>query len=67
MSRVCVVVVAALFLTGCSVRVLPPVRVLAVTASGAVSCARADGSGRRVLLVSPQRARSVHVGDVCPS
>lgn len=60
------VIVAALFLTGCGVRVLPAPRVLAVTASGAVSCARADGSGRRVLIVSPQRAWLVRVGDVCP-
>jgi hypothetical protein len=61
------VIVAELFLTGCT----PPVwRVAGVAGTGnqiAVSCYQVAGSGRRVFILPASRARSVHVGDVCPS
>jgi hypothetical protein len=51
----------AVVLVGCSG---PPFRVLAVSASGAVSCS--DGHRGRIVLVAPGRVRSIRVGDVCP-
>lgn len=49
----------------------PPVwRVAGVAGTGnqiAVSCYQVAGSGRRVFVLPASRARSVHVGDVCPS
>jgi hypothetical protein len=62
------VAVALVFaVTACT----PPVwRVAAVAGTGnqiAVSCYQVGGSGRRVFVLSASRARSVHVGDVCPS
>ena len=49
----------------------PPVwRVAGIAGSGnqiAVSCYQVAGSGRRVFILPASRARSVHVGDVCPS
>lgn len=61
------VVVAALFLTGCT---QPVWRVAGIAGDGvqvAVSCYQVGGSGRRVFVLPASRARSVHVGDVCPS
>jgi hypothetical protein len=65
---VAAVIVAAVFLTGCAA--VPVWRVAGVAGTGsqiAVSCYQVGGSGRRVFVLPASRARSVHVGDVCPS
>jgi hypothetical protein len=62
-----VAVALVLTVTACT---QPVWRVAGIAGDGvqvAVSCYQVGGSGRRVFVLPASRARSVHVGDVCPS
>lgn len=67
MVAVAGLVVAGVLMSGCAE---PVWRVAAMAGAGnqvAVSCYQVNGRGRRVFVLPASRARSVHVGDVCPS